>query len=95
MTNPDVLQLAKEAGFIDAGYGDIYSPYTEDSDLSGLLERFANLVAAKEREACAVTAWNTGMDLHTKQHDSREIGSACAKAIRARSGKVNNGEVKE
>lgn len=33
-------------------------------------------------EACAVTAWNTGMDLHMKQHDSREVGSAGAAAIR-------------
>jgi len=24
-------------------------------------------------EACAVAAWNTGMDLHMKQHDSREV----------------------
>lgn len=33
-------------------------------------------------EACAVAAWNTGMDLHMKQHDSREVGSAGAAAIR-------------
>lgn len=38
-----------------------------------------------EREACAVSAWSTGMDLHLKQHDAREIGAACAAAIRARS----------
>lgn len=37
-----------------------------------------------EREACAVTAWNTGMDLHMKQSDAREIGSLCAAAIRNR-----------
>lgn len=38
----------------------------------------------EEREACAIAAWSTGMDLHMKQFDSREVGSACARAIRAR-----------
>ncbi len=47
------------------------------------LKRFDDVIKA-EREACAITAWSTGMDLHMKQYDAREIGSACAKAIRAR-----------
>jgi trehalose utilization protein len=37
-----------------------------------------------EREACAITAWSIGIDLHLKHHDIREVGSACATAIRAR-----------
>lgn len=41
-----------------------------------------------EREACAVQAWMTGMDYHTKKLglpvDARECGSACAERIRAR-----------
>lgn len=37
-----------------------------------------------EREACAVTAWSTGMDLHMKSFDAREIGSKCSQAIRNR-----------
>ncbi len=41
---------------------------------------------ARERESCAVTAWSTGMDLHMKSFDAREIGSKCAAAIRARGG---------
>ena len=38
----------------------------------------------EEREACAVTAWNAGMDLHMKIFESREIVSKCAQAIRQR-----------
>ncbi len=37
-----------------------------------------------EREACAITAWSIGHDLYLKHHDIREVGSACATAIRAR-----------
>lgn len=48
------------------------------------LHRFAALVAAVEREACAIAAWSKGMDLHMKQHDAREVGAAAAAAIRAR-----------
>ena len=48
------------------------------------LERFAELVRQDEREACAITAWSTGRDLYLKHHDIREVGSACATAIRAR-----------
>lgn len=33
-------------------------------------------------EACAVAAWNTGMSLHMKQHDAREVGARCAGEIR-------------
>lgn len=38
----------------------------------------------REREACAITAWSIGHDLYLKHHDIREVGSACATAIRAR-----------
>ena len=48
------------------------------------LERFAELVRQDEREVCAITAWSTGHDLYLKHHDIREVGSACATAIRAR-----------
>ena len=53
------------------------------------LESFAKLVAAEEREACAVAAWMAGMDEHNKARgmpcDAREVGSAGAQAIRMRS----------
>ncbi len=55
-----------------------------DPIVSSQAQALIDLGAAAEREACAITAWSTGMDLHMKQYDAREIGSACAKAIRAR-----------
>jgi hypothetical protein len=43
-------------------------------------------VAAAERERCAVVAWSAGMDRHTQvlgmPTDARDVGSACAAAIR-------------
>ena len=67
MTRDDITRMAREAGFV--GF---------DGD-NGSLRRFAALVAAAEREACAkvcekdATAWG---------YDSN--GASCAIAIRAR-----------
>lgn len=90
MTRDEILQMAEQAGCGWTRSGTEPVLITTET-----IVRFAKAIADKERECCAVTAWNTGMDLHTKQHDSREIGSACARAIRARGEKSNNGEVKE
>ena len=52
MTKDDIIRMALEAGFsFDANF----SIYIEDRDggCDAELERFANLVAAAEREACA------------------------------------------
>ena len=46
MTNEDIIRMAREAGLVMYDYSD------------PSLERFANLVAAAEREACAVIAFN-------------------------------------
>ena len=46
MTDEDIIRMAREAGLVMYDYSD------------PSLERFANLVAAAEREACAVTAFN-------------------------------------
>lgn len=54
-----------------------YGLAIEKAILSKIEERLKT-----ERERCAVTAWSTGMDLYMKQFDAREIGSACAHAIR-------------
>lgn len=72
------MRSACDKDKVDAWKNDFWTITQEE------LERFAALVAAAEREACAVAAWSTGMGLHMKAHDAREIGSACAKAIRAR-----------
>ena len=46
MTDEDIIRMAREAGLVMYDYSD------------PSLERFANLVAAAEREACAVIAFN-------------------------------------
>ena len=70
MTQSELIEMAKEAG---------YSPY-QFTELS-TLEAFANLVAAKEREACAQIAdeWSVGYP-----HPSTII----AADIRARGGQA-------
>lgn len=47
MTRDDIVRMAREAGGHASGFGDRWVVYTPD------LERFAALVAAAEREACA------------------------------------------
>ena len=56
MNRDDIIRMAREAGF-EIGESDhkesIFNPYTNDEErLNAELERFAVLVAAKEREAC-------------------------------------------
>lgn len=48
MTKDDIIRMAKEAAL----------PLFEDDAIIGPLQRFAALVAAAEREACAVIAFN-------------------------------------
>lgn len=77
MTQEEVIKLAQEAGFGNYAY-----------EAAGIFERFAAIVAATEREACAITAWSAGMDAHNEAQglpcDARNVGSKAAKAIRAR-----------
>ena len=69
----DIISMAREAGFVSAEY------WPDDfKGLASCVERFAELVRADEREACAkvcedLDAWN--MD---------DPGSTAAEAIRAR-----------
>jgi hypothetical protein len=54
MNHEDIIKLAREAGFEQNSLGMTYT----SGALPDLLERFASLVAAAEREACArVAAW--------------------------------------
>jgi len=69
MKREDIIRMAREAG-----WGNLVSmPYVE------ALERFAALVAAAEREACAQVC----DDLHDTFYDEDNSGE-CAAAIRAR-----------
>ena len=58
MTREEVIRLAKEAGIGTAFYGKGYEPLIEQiwggPMRTNELARFAELVAAAEREACAV-----------------------------------------
>jgi hypothetical protein len=54
MTQEEIISMAHEAGFVSFDEpNEVVSPYVEGVDLLPLLERFAKLVAEKEREACA------------------------------------------
>jgi hypothetical protein len=80
MTQDEIIEIAREAGFFVKD-NDAYSPSVqEDHELTPFLVAFANLVAAKEREACAKVC---------EQHPDgmTMLGGvyvACAEAIRAR-----------
>ena len=73
MTRDDIIRMAWEAGF---GFNGASSP---------AIERFAALVAAAEREACALvceTLWNTHTNAMATEEEA--YGEKCAGAIRAR-----------
>ena len=74
MTRDDIIRMAREAG------GNREDP----SDLltTGILERFAKLVAAHEREACARVCEEATAAWTEVEHN--EACVACACSIRAR-----------
>jgi len=76
MTRDDVIRMAREADLL------VTTPISEDSVFVADLERFAALVAAQEREACAKVC----DDQHDKARTSTGAAraNACAAAIRAR-----------
>ena len=84
--NDDILRMAREAG-CEIRNGHAYNPYT--GSLDQMLKRFAALVRADEREACAKVCEETDlvdyehcMVLHTDGHATLRNAAA---AIRARS----------
>ena len=72
MTQDEIIEMARQAGFVVTHIGDpIGTNYT-------MIEAFAQLVAAKEREACAKVC---------DSFQARDVGmqpAECAGAIRAR-----------
>lgn len=77
MTTEEIIAMAKEARISEMGLNADGSIH-----LLGLFERFADLVAAKEREACAQVC-----DEHAMVSTSGEgsvWSASCAAAIRAR-----------
>ena len=75
MNRDDIIRMARETELCDADGRD-----SDSIVIASHLERFANLVAAAEREACAALCDKISDD------DGFEGGYAdnCAKAIRAR-----------
>jgi len=82
----EVIRLANEAGFEKNRCYDVILRHSNGSWINCLeqVARLISLAKAEEREACAVAACSTGMDLHMKSFDAREIGSRAAQVIRAR-----------
>lgn len=83
MTRDDIIRMAREAGAIILDGTPVHTAF---------IERFASLVAATEREACAKVCesavWGADIDewrSMTKRDVSARSMHECAAAIRARS----------
>jgi hypothetical protein len=74
MNRDDITRMAREAGFSDK-QSEVY--------FDRMLQRFAALVAAQEREACAKVAKETVCDMHLGT-GIKIYGTRAAAAIRAR-----------
>lgn len=82
MTREDIIRMAREAGFTDQDHTGVW---ITDGYWDEELARFANLVAAVEREACAKVC-EAGIDMWPNEYHE-EWNDACedrAKSIRAR-----------
>jgi len=78
MTRDDIIRMAREAGVKTS----LFVLDGKDSGYFCLFERFAAIVAAAERDACAKVA-DDGRFLHDDSPEAK-FGKACAAAIRAR-----------
>ena len=76
MTRDDIIKMAREAGFNPVSY--------TGANLE-LFERFAALVAAHEREACAKVC-EERQEVFQKYY-TKGLAAMCAEAIRARGNK--------
>ena len=72
-----VVEMARESWLDTYGLGKDHASFVE------AIERFAELVRADEREACAKVAQSTVCDTHIPT-GVKIYGTAAAKAIRAR-----------
>ena len=85
MTDKDIIEMAQKAGLhlaADVNWMPIIS--------LKYAEKFAELVAAHEREACAKVCdemWHEWLDSPIENEPNKPDAEDCAKAIRARSEK--------
>ena len=78
MDRDDIIRMAREAGATVSSFHGRFVMYRDD------IERFAELVAAAEREACAkVCEEHIGEDLYDMF--GKHLAKQCAEAIRERS----------
>ncbi len=86
MTRDEIIKLAREAGFPFTKYGTLECDEDGEIDADEMFERFAALVAAAEREACAKACQSV---VDGGQYDARQqyAAAACRDEIRARSEK--------
>ena len=70
MTRDDIIRMAREAGLVGLVEAEVIENF----------ERFASLVAAAEREACALTCEGIAADDQSEDSAAQD----CAAAIRAR-----------
>ena len=87
MNKDDIIRIAKEAGMQYREHLDqMATPYCDGVYMEEL-ERFANLVAAAEREACAKVCDERGQGRYALEHYAAltYLGAThdCAAAIRA------------
>ena len=81
MTQDEIIEMARQAGFFINYELTITSPFIEDICISPMLKEFAKLVAAKEREACAKLC----DELDSNSYPYVVVfPNKCAEAIRAR-----------
>ena len=92
MTTDDIIAMAREAGFragqinLSNGPPVPFIAPASGTNCMGELERFAALVAAKEREACAQVCDAKAHEVRFWCNESNVI--ACAAAIRERNSHV-------
>ena len=109
MTKDDIIRMAREAATEDGSVKrtDGKNVVIYAAKTNRFLERFAALVAAHEREACAKLCEDKAMRLETKAQEAIEAGehgevnairstawqiSVCAAEIRARGQELRKGE---
>jgi hypothetical protein len=80
MNRDDILKMAREAGFNDHHDPDLYDCMVASEKA---IERFAALVAAAEREACARVCEEYNKRQCYNDEDMA-VANECAAAIRAR-----------
>ena len=81
MTRDEIIRMAAQAGFV--AYGEDAGEYRIPTPaFHGRLERFAALVSAAEREACAKVCEEAYP--YSVMHTDQRASKNCAEAIRAR-----------